>query len=180
MNSPSTPPPAYSLTSLSPPPPPPPQYAASAVTTFPPLSADAPPATFLDIATRAFRAYLKNIVLKVFGTCRRSCSPTQPSCVNIQGNAVTPAFSSTILHVSVSVSFHTQSTSVRTFSKRCAVIDEVTAEAALLNVPQSGIHSYHTQLVNGLQSLYHFTPRSLVPRQGLSVGATGVLDIELN
>ncbi|KAJ6544711.1 hypothetical protein B0H10DRAFT_2244122 [Mycena sp. CBHHK59/15] len=69
MNSPSTPPPAYSLTSLSPPPPP--QYAASAVTTFPPLSADAPPATFLDIATRAFRAYLKNIVLKVLGTCPR-------------------------------------------------------------------------------------------------------------
>ncbi|KAJ6610754.1 hypothetical protein B0H10DRAFT_2224690 [Mycena sp. CBHHK59/15] len=63
MNSPSTPPPAYSLTS--------PQYTASAVTTFPPLSGNAPPPTFLDIATRAFHTSLKNIVLKIFGTCPR-------------------------------------------------------------------------------------------------------------
>ncbi|KAJ6628372.1 hypothetical protein B0H10DRAFT_2209653 [Mycena sp. CBHHK59/15] len=66
QQSPSTPPPAYSLTSPSPPPPP--QYTASALTTFPPIAEDAPPAqTFLGSASRKLRAYFINIVLKVFG-----------------------------------------------------------------------------------------------------------------
>ncbi|KAJ6628378.1 hypothetical protein B0H10DRAFT_2209659 [Mycena sp. CBHHK59/15] len=66
--SPSTPPPAYSLTSLSPPPHP--QYTASAVTMFLPLSANAPRVTFLGLAKSKFRKYVNKIVHKVFGTNR--------------------------------------------------------------------------------------------------------------
>ncbi|KAJ6538926.1 hypothetical protein B0H10DRAFT_2245440 [Mycena sp. CBHHK59/15] len=63
MSPPSTPPPPYSLASPSPP--------ASAVTTFPPLAENAPPAqTFLGIARSKFRTYLKKTVLKVFGGTR--------------------------------------------------------------------------------------------------------------